>query len=132
LLRTGPAAQNVERFAEQLLRRWGVVFRDVAMRESLAPPWRDVLLVLRRKEAQGELRGGRFVSSVAGEQFARPEALDLLRHVRRSEGKGEEIRLAGGDPLNLSGVLLPGGRTPGMTLFRDGVPVEDPSVLRVS
>jgi ATP-dependent Lhr-like helicase len=133
LLRHTPAAPNVERFAEQLLRRWGVVFRDVAMRETLAPPWRDILLVLRRKEAQGELRGGRFVSSVAGEQFARPEALDLLRHVRRSEAKGEEIRLAPGDPLNLSGVLLPGGRASGVTLFRDGAPVEgDAGVLRVS
>jgi len=137
LLRTAPATLNVERFAEQLLRRWGVVFRDVAMRETLAPPWRDILLVLRRKEAQGELRGGRFVTSVAGEQFARPEALDLLRHVRRSEPNGEEIRLAAGDPLNLAGVLLPGGRNSGSTLFRNGAPVEEDTskhheVLRVS
>ena len=138
LLRSTPSktistgTNAVERMAEQLLRRWGVLFRDVAMCETLAPPWRDLLLVLRRKEAQGELRGGRFVSSVAGEQFARPEALDLLRHVRRSEPTGEEIRLCASDPLNLTGVLLPGGRATGSTLFRDGVPVVEAEALRVS
>ncbi|SPE25354.1 hypothetical protein SBA3_1180012 [Candidatus Sulfopaludibacter sp. SbA3] len=68
----------------QLLARWGVVFRDVAARESLAPAWRDLLVVLRRMESRGEIRGGRFVGSFIGEQFARPEALDLLRAIRRS------------------------------------------------
>ncbi len=71
-------------FADQLLARWGVLFRDLLARETLAPPWRDLLPVLRRKEAQGEIRGGRFVSGFSGEQFARPEALDLLRAIRRS------------------------------------------------
>ena len=79
-------------FADQLLVRWGVIFRDLLAREALAPPWRDLLPVLRRKEAQGEIRGGRFVSGFSGEQFARPEALDLLRAVRRSDPTGRESR----------------------------------------
>jgi len=73
-----------EAFARQLLLRWGVVFRDVAYREPLAPAWRDLLIVLRRLESRGEIRGGRFVSAYLGEQFALPEALDLLRAVRRA------------------------------------------------
>ena len=75
---------NAEAFARQLLARWGVLFRDVAVRESLAPPWRDLLQVLRRMESRGEIRGGRFVAAFVGEQFASPEALDLLRAIRRS------------------------------------------------
>jgi ATP-dependent Lhr-like helicase len=74
---------NAEAFARQLLLRWGVVFRDAAYRETLAPPWRDLLVSLRRMEARGEIRGGRFVDAYLGEQFALPEALDLLRAVRR-------------------------------------------------
>jgi len=75
---------NVEAFARQLLVRWGVVFRDAAHREPLAPAWRDLLVALRRMESRGEIRGGRFVSSFIGEQFALPEALDLLRAIRRN------------------------------------------------
>jgi ATP-dependent Lhr-like helicase len=75
---------NAEAFARQLLARWGVVFRDIAVREPLAPTWRDLLVVLRRMESRGEIRGGRFVSAFIGEQFALPEALDLLRAIRRS------------------------------------------------
>ena len=109
---TDPAAQDaaVERFARQLLRRWGVVFRDLAVREALAPAWRDVLVALRRIENRGEIRGGRFVSGFLGEQFALPEALDLLRAVRRDTKSAEEIEIAAADPLNLSGILLPGPR----------------------
>ncbi|MBV9505833.1 MAG: DEAD/DEAH box helicase [Acidobacteriia bacterium] len=85
LRHTEPAPDgNVELFARQLLRRWGVVFRDVAYREPLAPAWRDLLVSLRRMETRGEIRGGRFVSAFSGEQFALPEALDLLRAIRRS------------------------------------------------
>ncbi|HEY1239597.1 MAG TPA: DEAD/DEAH box helicase [Bryobacteraceae bacterium] len=73
-----------ESFARQLLLRWGVVFRDIAHREPLAPSWRDLLVVYRRLELRGEIRGGRFVAAYIGEQFARPEALDLLRAVRRT------------------------------------------------
>ena len=98
-------------FADQLLARWGVLFRDLLARESLAPPWRDLLPVLRRKEAQGEIRGGRFVSGFSGEQFARPEALDLLRAIRRSATEADEqLDVANSDPLNLAGIILPGPR----------------------
>ncbi len=79
-----PAEPDAEPFARQLLARWGVVFRDEAVREPLAPTWRELLLVLRRMESRGEIRGGRFVAAFVGEQFALPEALDLLRAVRRS------------------------------------------------
>ena len=86
LLRHGEDAttEYVERFARQLLQRWGVVFRDIAARETLAPAWRDILVVLRRMETRGEIRGGRFAAAFVGEQFALPEALDLLRAVRRA------------------------------------------------
>jgi ATP-dependent Lhr-like helicase len=104
-------------FADQLLERWGVIFRDLLARETLAPPWRDLLLVLRKKEAQGEIRGGRFVSGFSGEQFARPEALDLLRAVRRSEPSLEDsLDISNADPLNLAGIILPGPRV--STLIR--------------
>ena len=79
-----PPDGNAAAFAGQLLRRWGVIFRDIAYREPLAPAWRDLLVVLRRMESRGEIRGGRFVSAFAGEQFALPEALDLLRAIRRN------------------------------------------------
>jgi ATP-dependent helicase Lhr and Lhr-like helicase len=75
---------NAAAFAKQLLARWGVVFRDVATREPLAPAWRDLLVELRRMESRGEIRGGRFIASFIGEQFALPEALDLLRAIRRT------------------------------------------------
>jgi ATP-dependent Lhr-like helicase len=79
-----PADANAEPFARQLLQRWGVVFRDVAVKESIGPPWRDLLVALRRMESRGEIRGGRFVEAFLGEQFALPEALDLLRAIRRN------------------------------------------------
>jgi ATP-dependent Lhr-like helicase len=75
---------NAAAFAKQLLARWGVVFRDAATREPLAPAWRDLLVELRRLESRGEIRGGRFIASFVGEQFALPEALDLLRAIRRT------------------------------------------------
>ncbi len=123
-----PASPDpIEAFARQLLKRWGVVFRDLARRESLAPAWRDLLLVLRRMELRGEVRGGRFASAFVGEQFALPEAVELLRSVKRSQPDREEIRLAAADPLNLVGTLLPGERihaagTVQVTL-RDGAPI---------
>src|SRR5579883_2277318 len=80
----GQAADSAERFARQMLARWGVVFRDAAVREPLSPPWRELVQPLRRMESRGEVRGGRFVAAFLGEQFALPEALDLLRAVRRS------------------------------------------------
>ena len=102
--------EHVARFAGQLLDRWGVVCRDLAARETLAPPWRDLLRALRRMEARGEIRGGRFVSGVLGEQFARPEAVALLRIVRREDTPFDPVRVSAADPLNLTGVLLPGPR----------------------
>jgi ATP-dependent Lhr-like helicase len=108
---SGNEPAGVEFFAKQLLDRWGVVFRDLLARETLAPPWRDLLVVLRRMEARGEIRGGRFVAGFVGEQFARPEAVDLLRHIRRSADSSEEIEIALADPLNLTGIVLPGPRT---------------------
>jgi ATP-dependent Lhr-like helicase len=93
-----------------LLRRWGVVLRDVLARDTLAPPLRDLLVALRRMENRGEIRGGRFLGGFVGEQFALPEALDLLRAVRRDSKSGEEVEAAAADPLNLSGILLPGPR----------------------
>src|SRR4030095_8852870 len=88
----------VEHLARHLLRRYGVVFRDLLLRERVA--WRSLLAVYRRMEARGELRGGRFVTGFVGEQFARPEAVEALRAVRRLP-PGEQIVLAATDPLNL-------------------------------
>ncbi len=102
--------EQVARFARQLLDRWGVVCRDLAARETLAPPWRDLLRALRRMEARGEIRGGRFVVGVVGEQFARPDAVELLRVVRREEAPPDPVRVSAADPLNLTGILLPGPR----------------------
>ena len=79
-----PAAGTAEAFARQLLLRWGVLFRDAAVREAVAPAWRDLLVALRRMESRGEIRGGRFIAAFIGEQFALPEALDLLRAIRRT------------------------------------------------
>ena len=103
------ASPDAEPFARQLLLRWGVVFRDITARESLSPRWRDLLVALRRLEARGEVRGGRFVSGFVGEQFAAPEAVDLLRAVRRSAPAVDEM-ISTADPLNLSGILAPGSR----------------------
>ncbi len=122
-------AIDVEASARQLLRRYGVVFRDLLLRESGLPPWRDLLVALRRLEARGEIRGGRFVTGFVGEQFALPEALDELRAVRNPAigGGGEAVRIAATDPLNLVGVLSPGPRVAAIVgnavLYLDGQPV---------
>ena len=117
---TPPAAdERTRRHAEQLLLRWGVLFRDLLARETAAPPWRDLLPILRRMEAKGEIRGGRFVSGFTGEQYARPEAIDLLRAVRRSEAPGM-VEVAPADPLNLVGIILPGARVSVLSLSRAG------------
>ena len=105
-----PTETEVEERARRLLDRWGVLFRDALKREPLAPAWRDLLPVLRRMEARGEIRGGRFVAAFVGEQFALPDAVDLLRATRRAEEDGEAVVVHAADPLNLVGVLLPGER----------------------
>jgi ATP-dependent Lhr-like helicase len=101
---------TLDAVARQLLLRWGVVFRDLVARESITPPWRDLLITFRRMEAQGDIRGGRFVSGFVGEQFARPEAVELLREVRRDQGSGAAPRVSAADPLNLAGIITPGPR----------------------
>jgi ATP-dependent Lhr-like helicase len=113
-----------EAVAEQLAVRWGVVFRDLAVRENLAVSWRDVLWAFRRMEARGTIRGGRFVSGFSGEQFAHPDAIDVLRAVRKQPLTGELIQLSAADPLNLTGVVLAGPRVPAIgahtVRYRDG------------
>jgi ATP-dependent helicase Lhr and Lhr-like helicase len=117
----------VERIARVLLRRYGVVFRKLMDREGMTLPWRELLRALRRLEARGEIRGGRFVAGVAGEQFALNEAVSALRSIRRKEPDGALISVSAADPLNLVGIVLPGARVPviptNRILYRDGVPI---------
>jgi ATP-dependent Lhr-like helicase len=126
---TGTAGpdQLVEALAWQLLRRWGVVFRRLVEREGFLAPWRDLLRVFRRLEARGEVRGGRFVAGFSGEQYALPEAVGLLRAVRREGPRGELVALSGADPLNLVALVTPGEPVAALAgnriLYRDGVPV---------
>jgi ATP-dependent Lhr-like helicase len=99
-----------DRVAEQLLMRYGVVFRGLSERESFAVPWRNVLRALRRREARGLVRGGRFVSGVMGEQYALPEAVDALRRAKKDDRTELTLRVSATDPLNLVGILIPGPR----------------------
>ena len=108
-----------EAVAEQLAARWGVVFRDLLTRENLAVPWREVLWALRRMEARGTICGGRFVHGFSGEQFAHPDAVGLLREVRKRPRTGETVMLSAADPLNLAGIVLPGPRIPAVATNRD-------------
>ena len=113
----GPAAAGdkdelAEAVAEQLAARWGVVFHDLMARENLAVPWREILWAFRRLEARGTIRGGRFVAGFSGEQFAHPDAVDVLRVVRKQRLSGERIRISAADPLNLTSIVLPGPRVP--------------------
>lgn len=126
-----PAEPNreeaIELFAKSLLRRYGVVFRRMIERESLNVSWFELGRVFRRVEARGEIRGGHFVRGVSGEQFALPEAIGLLRSLRKSAPTGELIAISGADPLNLAGILSPGPKVTAITnsriLLRDGVPI---------
>ena len=122
-----PPDDPTEKRARQLLTRYGVLFPELLARESLAPPWREMVRLLRRMEARGEIRGGRFVSGFVGEQFALPEAVALLRSLRHAEAEGEMVTLSAVDPLNLVGILSPGERVAAVmgnrVTYRDGVPV---------
>jgi ATP-dependent Lhr-like helicase len=122
-----PEEAVAEAVAWQLLRRYGVVFRRLVTRETLLTPWRDILRMYRRLEARGEIRGGRFVGGFSGEQYALPEAVGLLRSVRREEPRGELAAVSGADPLNLVGIVTPGDVVAGVAanriLYRDGIPV---------
>ncbi len=118
----------IEHMARTLLRRYGVVFWRLLAREpGFLPSWRDLLRVYRRMEARGELRGGRFVAGFSGEQYALPEAVGLLREMRRKPAASEWVSLSGADPLNLAGILTPGAKIAALTgnrlVFRDGIPV---------
>jgi ATP-dependent helicase Lhr and Lhr-like helicase len=99
-----------EKLAWQILTRYGVVFYDLVARERMAIPWRDVVRALRRLEARGRIRGGRFVSGFVGEQYALPDAVESLRRMRRTERDGDLVHLNATDPLNLVGILTPGAR----------------------
>jgi ATP-dependent Lhr-like helicase len=114
-----------ETVAEQLLHRWGVVFRDLALRDSLRMPWREVQWALRRLEDRGLIRGGRFVAGFSGEQYALPEAAEQLAHVRKVPTTGERVTVNATDPLNLVGLVVPGATVPAVRTNRvtyvDGV-----------
>jgi ATP-dependent Lhr-like helicase len=111
-----------------LLNRYGVFFRELLVRESSLPPWRELLIALRRLEDRGEIRGGRFVSGLLGEQFALPIAVESLRAMRAEPVTGEMVIVSAADPLNLVGIVVPGEKTPAISgrsvSFRDGVAVE--------
>jgi ATP-dependent Lhr-like helicase len=123
----GNGAEHIEHVAHTLLKRYGVVLWRLLEREAgRLPPWRDLLRVYRTLESRGEIRGGRFVAGIPGEQYALPEAVGLLRETRRRQPGGSLVSISAADPLNLVGILTPGARIPALTgnriLFEDGVP----------
>jgi ATP-dependent Lhr-like helicase len=129
---SAPSAERkdeaVEQIVRTLLRRWGVIYWKLLTREAeWLPPWREILSCCRRLEARGEIRGGRFVAGFSGEQFATPEAIGLLRDVRRKPLNEAYVSLSAADPLNLIGILTPGPRLASLAgnrlLFKDGLPV---------
>ncbi len=117
----------IEKFARVLLHRYGVIFRRLLERESFPVTWYELGRIYRRWEARGEIRGGYFVGGIGGEQFALPEAIGLLRSIRKASPNGELVTLSAADPLNLQGVLTPGARIVALTanriLFLDGLPI---------
>ncbi len=119
--------ETVETVAWMLLRRYGVVFRRLLERETLLPPWRDLLYAFRRLEARGEIRGGRFVDGFSGEQYALPDAVGRLRAMRKQPRRGNLVSVSAADPLNLVGIATPGDRLPALAgnrlLYRDGEPI---------
>jgi ATP-dependent Lhr-like helicase len=118
----------IEAACRMLLRRYGVVFRELLVRESVLPKWRELLQVFRRLEARGEIRGGRFVAGFLGEQFALPEAVESLRAHKKVPSSDQTITISAADPLNLIGILVPGERVPAISSrtvsYRDGIAVE--------
>jgi len=128
LLHTGNAIEkwrSLESACWMLLKRYGIVFRDVIAREANLPTWRELLMAFRRLEDRGEIRGGRFVDGFLGEQFALPVAVDSVRAMRKVPTANEIITISAADPLNLVGILVPGERVPAISgktvTFRDGV-----------
>jgi ATP-dependent Lhr-like helicase len=119
--------ETVEQIARTLLKRYGVVFRRLLAREANVAPWRELIRVYRRLEARGEIRGGRFVSGMSGEQFALVDAIERLREIRRTPADGVCLVISAADPLNLAGILTAGDKVravaPTRMAYRDGVPV---------
>jgi len=122
-----------------LLRRYGIVFRELLVRETVLPKWRELLITFRRLEDRGEVRGGRFVSGFLGEQFALPMAVESLRAMRNRPRSDELTVVSAADPLNLVGIVVPGERVPAnsgrVITFRDGIalkPEERPNILPMS
>jgi ATP-dependent helicase Lhr and Lhr-like helicase len=138
----GDRAAVAESVCWMLLRRYGVVFRELMEHESVIPKWREVLIALRRLEDRGEIRGGRFVSGFLGEQFALPVAVESLRALRNQAPSGEVVVISAADPLNLTGVLIPGDRVAANSgkriVLRDGLvtsagePASDLSSLAIA
>jgi ATP-dependent helicase Lhr and Lhr-like helicase len=130
------AGQAVETVCRVLLERYGVVFRELLARESILPSWRELLIVFRRLEDRGEIRGGRFVSGFIGEQYALPIAVESLRAVKNLPPSGETITISAADPLNLAGIIVPGERVPAISgkyvSFCDGILVETPQAQPLS
>jgi ATP-dependent Lhr-like helicase len=134
LAAAGPERQDaegrreaVEHVAGVLLQRYGVVFRALLARETVVPPWQELLRVYRRLEARGDIRGGRFVAGHFGEQFALPAAVESLRGIRKHQSPEELVAVSAADPLNLAGVITPGPRIPAFPgnriLYRGGIPL---------
>ncbi|MDQ3269564.1 MAG: ATP-dependent DNA helicase, partial [Pseudomonadota bacterium] len=124
----GVGEEAAEHIARTLLRRYGVIGWRMMEREAAwLPPWRELLRVYHRLEARGEIRGGRFIAGMSGEQFALPEAIGALRQVRRRAHDGTLLGLSGVDPLNLLGTVLPGAKLPRVLgtrfVLRDGLPL---------
>jgi ATP-dependent Lhr-like helicase len=125
----------VEAACWMLLRRYGIVVRDVLAREANLPPWRELLMAFRRLEDRGEIRGGRFVDGFLGEQFALPVAVESVRALRKLDSTQGTVMLSAADPLNLVGILVPGDRVPAISgnsvTYRDGVAVSVPVVAPI-
>ncbi|HEY4424940.1 MAG TPA: DEAD/DEAH box helicase [Pyrinomonadaceae bacterium] len=117
----------IEEVAWALLKRYGVVFKRLLEREGMALPWRVLLRFYHRLEMRGEVRGGRFVAGISGEQFALPEAIGMLRAIRRAGPQESLISVSAADPLNLVGIIIPGPRitahTSNRILYQDGAPI---------
>jgi ATP-dependent Lhr-like helicase len=132
ILTAGQLDEALASTCRTLLRRYGVLFRELLARENVASRWKDVLAMLRRMEARGEVRGGRFVTGVSGEQYCLPEVMASLRESKQRAGRGSFVEVPATDPVNLAGILTGGERmtaTPGRVLaLRDGFPVSDKPV----
>jgi ATP-dependent Lhr-like helicase len=128
-------SRAIEAACWMLLRRYGIVVRDVLAREANLPPWRELLVGFRRLEDRGEIRGGRFVDGFLGEQFALPVAVESVRALRKLDAAQGTVTLSAADPLNLVGILVPGDRVPAISgnsvTYRDGAAMPVPTLAAV-